>query len=169
MRNSNNSVVASGGPYTNNASGEQFTESFCLAQGCYDFTINDSEGDGMYGSQFQSCTVDGSYSISDGNSTLIQTVAQNADYGLSETQNFCIGGGTTPVVTCEELVEYDGEGFFVNPNDLPNFDIQAIDNDQEPVSFHEVLAGFFYLASKTIVSFYTMYVDCLGSLTDLAM
>ena len=134
VRNSNNSVVASGGPYTNNASGEQFTESFCLAQGCYDFTINDSEGDGMYGSQFQSCTVDGSYSISDGNSTLIQTVAQNADYGLSETQNFCIGGGTTPVVTCEELVEYDGEGFFVNPNDLPNFDIQAIDNDQEPVS-----------------------------------
>ena len=32
---------------------------------CYNFIINDSYGDGMYGSQWGSCSVDGDYTITD--------------------------------------------------------------------------------------------------------
>jgi len=134
-----NQEVISGGPYTNGTTAQQVLESVCLAQGCYDFTIFDSFNDGLNGSVETNCSINGNYSISDGSSTLVQ-MGGNADFGASATHNFCIGGGTT-TTTCEDLVEYDGEGFFVNPNDLPSFDAQFIDNDQQPVSTTLANAG----------------------------
>jgi hypothetical protein len=131
IRDASNQVIISGGPYTNGVAAEQVLESVCLAEGCYDFNIFDSQGDGLSGTPF-GCGFDGDYSITDGSSTLVQ-MAADPNFGASTTHNFCIGGGGT-TTTCEDLVDYDGEDFFVNPNDLPNFDIQTIDNDQEPVS-----------------------------------
>lgn len=134
VRNSSNTVVASGGPYVNNASGEQVIESLCLAEGCYDFNINDTYGDGMYGSQWQTCSIDGDYEITDsGGSTLVQLTAANSDFGFGTTHNFCIGGGGT-ATTCDTLMSYDGSQFLINNDDFPNFGVEDIDVDQEPVS-----------------------------------
>ena len=83
IRNSNGQTVASGGTYGNLPDGSTFTEDICLANGCYDFIINDSYGDGIccqYGS--------GSYSLTDGGTIL----ASGGNFGSSETTNFCVGG-----------------------------------------------------------------------------
>ncbi len=74
-------VVASGGPYSG-ANSTQVID-LCLADGCYDFTINDSYGDGIccaYGN--------GSYSLEGGGTTY----ASGGSFTSSETTNFCPGG-----------------------------------------------------------------------------
>ncbi len=83
-------TVASGGPYTNITGGETITENICLASGCYVFVINDSYGDGLYGSQW-TCTVDGDYFMTDQlGTTLFQMTAPNGDFGSQTSHNFCI-------------------------------------------------------------------------------
>ncbi len=74
------------------ASQTTITENLCLAAGCYDFVIYDDYGDGMYGSQYGSCTIDGSYQIvEDATSNVLATIqAVNSDFGNSETNNFCV-------------------------------------------------------------------------------
>jgi hypothetical protein len=71
------------------AGGTQVTENFCLSNGCYTLVMNDSYGDGMGGSQWQGCTIDGSYNIKDqfGNTFVQSTVA---DFGTTISHNFCI-------------------------------------------------------------------------------
>lgn len=94
-------VVYSGGPYQDVAGGETITEVWCLTSGCYDFIIYDSYGDGMFGSQWQTCTVDGSYSIDDPNSgsNLASIIAANSDFGNQETNNFCVNTTLTSLFT----------------------------------------------------------------------
>ncbi|MDX1653285.1 MAG: S8 family serine peptidase [Brumimicrobium sp.] len=88
---SNGNVIHSGGGYANVAGGTTVNESLCLAVGCYTFTINDSYGDGMYGSQWNNCSVDGDYTITDPNSNvLVQMTAPNADFGTTASHQFCI-------------------------------------------------------------------------------
>ena len=65
IEDSSGNTLVSGGPYADVTGGENITENICLAVGCYDFIINDSYGDGMYGSQWNSCSVDGDYNIVD--------------------------------------------------------------------------------------------------------
>ena len=84
-------TVSTGGPYTNVTGGQTNSVSVCIAPGCYDFFINDSYGDGMYGSQWNSCSVDGDYYINDANgNSLVQMTAQNADFGFGTSHNFCV-------------------------------------------------------------------------------
>ena len=143
INNGSGTTVASGGPYTNNlpdGAGTQ-TASACLAQGCYDFIINDTEGDGLFGSQFGSCNVDGDYQITDDNGTVLaQMIANQGDFGSSETQNFCIGNPTT--VTCSELFNFDGAAYTVNELDEPSFSATFYDQDQEDVNAGLAGQGF---------------------------
>ena len=72
-------TVASGGPY--GSANTTFTESICVVDGCYDFTINDSYGDGIccsYGS--------GSYTLVGSNGT---TIVTGGAFGSSQTTAFC--------------------------------------------------------------------------------
>jgi subtilisin family serine protease len=86
-------VVASGGNYSNGAGNQQILSEFCLPAGCYDFIINDSYGDGMFGSQWQNCSVNGDYTITDDDgNVLVQMTATDADFGNSATHNFCVNG-----------------------------------------------------------------------------
>lgn len=81
LKNSSNTTIASGSGYGNNTN---YTEDFCLEDGDYSFTINDSYGDGIccsYGN--------GAYSIAIGSSTLIS----GGSFASSETQTFTIGNG----------------------------------------------------------------------------
>ncbi|MCB0639531.1 MAG: T9SS type A sorting domain-containing protein [Lewinella sp.] len=92
------STIASGGPYSSAGSTVQAT--YCLPDGCYNFTINDSYGDGIccgYGN--------GSYSVVDANNNVI---ASGGNFGSSETTPFCIdssGGGPT----CDDGVQNGNE------------------------------------------------------------
>jgi hypothetical protein len=83
--NSSGTTVASGGPYS--GAGSTATEDICLPNGCYDFTILDSYGDGIccaYGN--------GSYSLTDGSTVL----ASGGSFASSETTNFCVGSTPPP-------------------------------------------------------------------------
>ncbi|MFN5910069.1 MAG: S8 family serine peptidase [Bacteroidota bacterium] len=91
IRNSANQIVASGGPFTNTPGGNTNNYAICLPVGCYTFNIFDSYGDGMYGAQWQNCTVNGNYFMTGASgNTLFQMSAANANFGASATHNFCV-------------------------------------------------------------------------------
>ena len=86
--------VVAGGPYSDGTGGILVTDSVCLQPACYDFVIYDGYGDGMYGSQYGSCTVDGYYNLTDpAGDTLMEIIAVNSDYGSSENNSFCLTSG----------------------------------------------------------------------------
>lgn len=98
IRNAGGSVVASGGTYGSQPDGSTVVENICLVDGCYDFTISDTYGDGIccaYGN--------GSYTVtsSDG------TEASGGSFGSSETTNFCVGGPPPP--TCTDGIQNGNE------------------------------------------------------------
>lgn len=104
VQNSVGTVLYSGGPYTNGSNGVQINEEFCLgANECYAFIIEDSYGDGMNSTQW-GCNDLGDYSITDllGN-VLAEMIAQNSDYGDSETNNFCV----SPTSIVETELSFD--------------------------------------------------------------
>ncbi|MGB0917437.1 MAG: choice-of-anchor J domain-containing protein, partial [Flavobacteriales bacterium] len=143
LRNAGGTLVASGGPYVQGLPDGAGTEtaSACLDEGCYDFTINDSEGDGIYGSQWGSCNVNGNYTITDGNGAILaQMIANQGDFGTSETQNFCLGAPTT--TTCGELFNFNGATYTVNEMDEPSFVASFYDEDEEDVNTGLAQQGF---------------------------
>lgn len=96
--NAGGATVASGGTYGSQADGSTVTITECLADGCYDFVINDAYGDGIccsYGN--------GSYTVTAGGAV----VASGGSFTTSETTNFCIGGGPAP--TCSDGVQNGDE------------------------------------------------------------
>ncbi len=98
VSNASGNIVASGDGYSGTLDGVTITETFCLAAGCYTFNIFDSFGDGMNGSQYSFCGIDGDYSITD-NSTgqvLVDMTAPNADYGDGTSHTFCIDTDEVP-------------------------------------------------------------------------
>lgn len=87
----NGNTMATGGGYPDGQGGQSIVESFCLPVGCYTFNITDTYGDGMHGSQWQGCAVDGNYFMEDeSGATLFQMTAANADYGFGTSHQFCI-------------------------------------------------------------------------------
>lgn len=96
--NASGGTVASGGTYGNQADGSTVTITECIADGCYDFVINDAYGDGIccsYGN--------GSYTVVANGAV----VASGGSFGSSETTNFCLGGGPAP--TCNDGVQNGNE------------------------------------------------------------
>ncbi len=84
-------VIISSGNYENNNVNVEQQYKVCLSDGCYDFIIYDSYGDGLNGSQWQSCSVDGDYEVTDENDNiLVQMTAPNGDFGSQAIHNFCI-------------------------------------------------------------------------------
>ena len=78
-------VLAQGGPYT--LAGAEYVESVCVDSGCYEFTINDSYGDGIccYGSS------PGSYSLSSNGVVL----ASGGEFSTIEETQICLFFGCT--------------------------------------------------------------------------
>ena len=82
LKNDNNQVIASGGPYPNEPDGSELGINLCVPDGCYEFTMLDSYGDGMccfYGN--------GQYNVTDGEGN---TLASGASFGSSESTSFCL-------------------------------------------------------------------------------
>ena len=95
LTNSSGTTLYSGGPYS--GAGSTVSETFCLVDGCYDFTINDSYGDGICCGYGQ-----GSYDISIGG----QSVANGGQFGSQEVKNFCVGNSGP---TCDDGIQNGNE------------------------------------------------------------
>jgi PKD repeat protein len=93
--NSSLATVASGGPYTDGNEGLTHHYNVCVDFDCYDFVINDVTGDGLEGSQVNAygCTTDGNYIVTSENGDTLAEM-NNADFGSSETTNFCLTQAT---------------------------------------------------------------------------
>lgn len=90
-------VLYSGGPYS--TQGQTYTADFCLVDGCFDFNIFDSYGDGICCAYGQ-----GSYDITIGG----QSVASGGAFGSSEIVNFC-SGNNPPPATCNDGIQNGNE------------------------------------------------------------
>lgn len=93
------SIVASGGPYGSQPDGSTVTSEWCLVDGCYNFNIFDSYGDGICCSWGN-----GSYEVTDNGGNIL---ASGGAFGSSETTNFCLGGGAGP--TCDDGIQNGDE------------------------------------------------------------
>ena len=99
VRDSGGAVYASGGTYGSQPDGSTVVENFCVPDGCYDFTIYDTYGDGIccsYGN--------GSYVLTDAGGA---TLASGGSFGSSETTNFCVTSGGGP--TCSDGIQNGDE------------------------------------------------------------
>lgn len=89
----NTNVLYSGGPYSSNfQSIDTFRTSFCLAAGCYRYTIYDSFGDGLDGTGAAFCRRFGDYQITEALNgyTLVEMTAPNGNFGRVATHYFCV-------------------------------------------------------------------------------
>ncbi|MCB9183508.1 MAG: hypothetical protein H6591_06280 [Flavobacteriales bacterium] len=90
LTNSGGTVVANGGPYTNQAAAGTYPQAdinLCLPTGCYTLTVNDSFGDGMC------CAYGNGYiAVVDQSGAPYGSVSSFASVG---TADFCIGGCQT--------------------------------------------------------------------------
>lgn len=87
----NGDIITSGGPYADGQPLGENIHNFCLPTGCYTFTIFDSYGDGMFGSQWQTCSVNGNYYMQYENGTnIFSMTAPNGNFGSSANHPFCI-------------------------------------------------------------------------------
>ncbi|MBC6994413.1 T9SS type A sorting domain-containing protein [Lewinella lacunae] len=87
-------TVATGGSLANNTT---YTQSFCLPNGCYTFTILDSYGDGIccqYGN--------GSFTLTNGSTGAV--LASGGSFTSSSVSNFCLGS-TPPAPTCNDGIQ----------------------------------------------------------------
>ena len=82
-----NTVYVSGG-YQDDTPG-LVVEPWCLNDGCYTFTIEDSYGDGLFGGFW--CGSDGSIAIIQDGTTLAELLEADANFGSSTSLSFCIG------------------------------------------------------------------------------
>lgn len=83
-------VLYSGSGYSDNDEGLHQTE-LCLAEGCYNFTLNDAYGDGMAGqSEGWGCTSDGWYEIYQGALLVGELPIADAMFGTQDVREFCV-------------------------------------------------------------------------------
>ncbi len=68
---------------------QTFTWEGCLTAGCYAFNIFDGFGDGMFGSQYGSCDVDGNYFMVDQNGNTLFEMS-DPDFGFGTSEAFCV-------------------------------------------------------------------------------
>ena len=104
IKDANGNILYSGGPYTSTNS--IYTIDICEPDGCFDFTINDSYGDGICCGYGQ-----GYYNITDANGT---ELIAGGEFTTVEIKNFCLGDGEDPDP------DADGDGVADATDNCPN-------------------------------------------------
>jgi lysyl endopeptidase len=101
LKNSSGATILTSSPYQDNFFSPQLvTHDWCLAEDCYELTINDSFGDGIAGGGW--CTTTGWATISENGATLTSLPQSQANFGSSVTLNFCTAGAGE--VSLDELL-----------------------------------------------------------------
>jgi PKD repeat protein len=90
LRSTSNELLASGGPYSNFQAGTVETEIICVDDGCYDFVMMDSNGNGICCNNGN-----GSYSVTDENNNVL---ASGGNFGSEEITEICVNPGGPPPV-----------------------------------------------------------------------
>jgi PKD repeat protein len=126
LANSSGTVLGSVG--TNTLGNQQTTvTNFDLPDGCYTFTINDSYGDGMNGTAYGSCGVNGNYTIVDAGSNVLVQMGI-ADYDFQSIHPFSVGstlGCTDPNANNYNDCAAADDGSCVYPVLTSNFSFDA--------------------------------------------
>ena len=88
-------IIDQGGPYTNNFANPQLiSKEWCVVNGCYGFTINDSYGDGISAPGF--CSTTGYIEITNEDGEMLAELPQSeANFGNSKTLIFCTDGSNS--------------------------------------------------------------------------
>jgi PKD repeat protein len=102
LRDASSTLLYAGGPYQD-GTGDTIIESFCLPDGCYDFEVFDSGGDGMFGSQQGSCTIDGDLLIEDDVANILGGLT-TPNFGSDTSMNFCVATPLTAAFTSNKQV-----------------------------------------------------------------
>jgi hypothetical protein len=120
-------VVASGGSYADVAGGQLESATICLAPGCYTFNIADSYGDGLNGSQWNTCAVNGDYYMEDSNGNrLFSMTVNNGNFGNGTSHTFCIA---SPLADDAGIVSISSPvGTYCNSSISPSVAIQNLGN-----------------------------------------
>lgn len=143
ITDASNNVIASDGPWTDGNDQTLHTYQVCLEVGqCYDFTINDSYGDGICCGFGQ-----GSYEVINAGNV----VASGGQFAFTETTNFCVVVGVE-----ENLLE--GLSIYPNPtNGQLTVDMMRMNIDEATVTVYnlvgEVIAIEQTNASNRLVQF----------------
>jgi len=101
-------VLYSDGPW-GDGSILSFTESWCLGNGCYTFTIYDSYGDGMQGSAWWPPTGPGHVTITNLSTSEVILDLNGEDFDSEYSVNFCLGN------TDIELAKTSNISIYPNP------------------------------------------------------
>lgn len=138
VRDGNNNVVASGGPYGNNI---QVIEQICLNDGCYTFTINDSGNNGICCS-----SGNGSYSLGDTEGIGFIT---GGTFTSSESTAFCLGlsGNCDTIVNPNfaagtPVIYLTQNGYVTGNNNFGDKAKAQVFNVTNPVYVQDVLIWF---------------------------
>lgn len=120
ITNGSGVTVASGGTYASAADNSSLTETACLPNGCYTFTITDAYGDGIccaYGN--------GSYSLTNSSGSVL---ASGGSFTTSQATNFCLTNASreeAPVAQAASAT-FQGVNLFPNPTrSLVNLGFEA--------------------------------------------
>jgi hypothetical protein len=101
-------VLYSDGPWED-GSILSFTETWCLGNGCYTFTIYDSYGDGMSGSSYWPPTDPGQVTITNISTSEVYLELEGTNYTDESSINFCLGN------TDIEIEKASGINVYPNP------------------------------------------------------
>ena len=113
----------------------------CISNGCHVLTIADEYGDGMFGSQWGSCDVDGNYVLTSADGAVIVAMG-DPDYGDAISHDFCLP--VVPGCTDAGACNFDAEA---NADDGSCYSVgDACDDGDE----------------ETVLDAYTADCECAG-------
>ncbi len=113
VKDSTGKVLFSADPGTYSGTGEEpvpgggsVDENFCLSEGCYDLLIGDTYGDGMNGSQWNACGVDGDFHLITENGDTLGSMGASPNFGTDTTISFCVKpSGIKGGIRRDDLIE----------------------------------------------------------------
>ena len=145
-------TIDSGSGYPTTATPDAVENEYCLADGCYTFTINDSFGDGLNGSSEAACNVDGDYWMTDADGNyLFEMTAPNGNFGSQAVHEFCVGGAT-PDPNDDDDDEDD------NDDEDPTASIDEFDVNENVKLFPNPTSGAFTLSITGLNEEINVYV-----------
>lgn len=136
-----------------------YTTDVTLADGCYEFRINDTYGDGMNGEIYGSCGVNGTYSVTDALGNIYaETTPANAAYGGGQIHCVCVpapSGCTDPQASNYDDCAVIDDGSCVLPMgctdpNANNYDPVALQDDGS-CTYDPPVAQFSYTSDGTCV------------------
>ena len=163
LTNTSNVVLYSGSGYANSQTPTPITQSFCLDYGCYNFKLMDSYGDGLNGS---SCTNGpGSYQILFSQAIIAELTEAQADFGASNTTNFCLNLGLSENSSADAISVYPnpaGEYVTISANELLIEKIELVNITGQVISSVHVASKQFKMdlsAMSSGVYFLKIYTE----------